>query len=146
MLEQLQFTPQLLLAIAITAPLGVLIGLAFGAWLGQKSKTAMRDELVESRTRLEHLRATEDALRQQAGQRGTARDGQARDGTAQEQQDPLGRNQGRSGRSGTQEGLLQGDDAYRRADELLNELRRRFGEQTRPEVEREYLERLLDRF
>ena len=94
----------------------------------------------------EGLRNLEDALRQQAGQRGTARDGQARDGTAQEQQDPLGRNQGRSGRSGTQEGLLQGDDAYRRADELLNELRRRFGEQTRPEVEREYLERLLDRF
>ena len=42
--------------------------------------------------------------------------------------------------------MLQGDDIYGRARELLEELRRRSAEQSRPEEELDYLRRLLDRF
>ena len=63
------------------------------------------------------------------------------------QQDPLGRDAGTQGRrAGTPENMLQGEDVYRRARELLDELRRRSGDQTRPSVELEYLKRLLERF
>ena len=59
--------------------------------------------------------------------------------------DPLGRNG--SGRDvGTGDPILQGEDVYRRARELLDEIRRRSGEGDRPELERNYLQRLLDRF
>ena len=42
--------------------------------------------------------------------------------------------------------MLNGQDVNRRAEELLNEIRRRSAEQERPEVERDYLRRLLDQF
>ena len=35
---------------------------------------------------------------------------------------------------------------YRRAEELLDEIRRRSAQQNRPEIERDYLRRLLDQF
>ena len=38
------------------------------------------------------------------------------------------------------------EDMMRRAQELFDEIRRRSGEQSRPEVELDYLKRLLDRF
>jgi Domain of unknown function (DUF4175) len=60
--------------------------------------------------------------------------------------DPLGRQLGEDGQFGTDQTLLQGEDVYRRAEELLEELRRRIGERDRPTVERDYLQRLLDRF
>ena len=60
--------------------------------------------------------------------------------------DPLGRELGNNGQFGTDQNLLQGEDVYRRAEELLNELRRRSSEQERPQIERDYLRRLLDRF
>lgn len=60
--------------------------------------------------------------------------------------DPLGREPGNAGELGTEENLLQGQDIYRRAEELLGELRRRSGEQDRSVEERDYLKRLLDRF
>ena len=59
---------------------------------------------------------------------------------------PLGRNAGSNGSIGTDEGLLQGEDVYRRARDLLDEIRRRSGDGERPDVELEYLRRLLDRF
>ncbi len=62
------------------------------------------------------------------------------------QRDPLGRQMGNTGQFGTDENLLQGEDVYRRAEELLGEIRRRSAEQDRPEVEKDYLRRLLDRF
>lgn len=61
-------------------------------------------------------------------------------------QDPLGRNPGSTGRVGSDEQLLQGEDVYRRARDLLDEIRKRSGEADRPEQERNYLRRLLDRF
>ncbi len=60
--------------------------------------------------------------------------------------DPLGRSPGASGSISTDDNLLQGEDVYRRARELLDEIRRRTGESDRPEVELEYLKRLLERF
>ena len=60
--------------------------------------------------------------------------------------DPLGREAGSRGRIGTDEELLQGEDVYRRAEELLDELRRRSADRTRPEDERRYYDRLLERF
>jgi hypothetical protein len=69
------------------------------------------------------------------------------DGDMQAQnRDPLGRNSGSNGSLGTQENLLQGEDVYRRARELLDEIRRRSSDTERPDVERDYLQRLLDRF
>ena len=60
--------------------------------------------------------------------------------------DPLGRNPGAAGSISTEESLLQGEDVYRRARELLDEIRRRTGETDRPKIELEYLKRLLERF
>ena len=78
----------------------------------------------------------------QAGQQGEAM-GQANE---MGRRDPLGRETGQNGRIGTDQQLLQGEDVYRRAEELLDEIRRRSGDQSRPEDERDYLRRLLDRF
>ncbi|MGA9250868.1 MAG: TIGR02302 family protein [Roseobacter sp.] len=60
--------------------------------------------------------------------------------------DPLGRESGNSGVQGDDSPLALNEDAYGRARELLDEIRRRSGETERPEVERDYLNRLLDRF
>jgi hypothetical protein len=62
------------------------------------------------------------------------------------QRDPLGRSTGEMGRIGSDRNMLQGDDVYRRAQELLDEIRRRSGDQTRPDTELDYLRRLLNRF
>ena len=79
---------------------------------------------------------------QQGGQQGDAMGRNNPNGT----RDPLGRDLGENGRVGTDEQLLQGEDVYRRARELLDEIRRRSGEQERPTEELEYLKRLLERF
>jgi len=60
--------------------------------------------------------------------------------------DPLGRELGNTGQAGTDENMLSDEDINRRAEELLGEIRRRSAEQERPEIERDYLRRLLDRF
>jgi uncharacterized protein (TIGR02302 family) len=94
------------------------------------------------------MRAIGEALAQNESQepgQGNAtgdQTGQAQPG----RRDPLGRKLGSTGQYGTEENLLQGEDTYRRAEELLEELRRRSAEQERPQVERDYLDRLLDRF
>ncbi|MGJ8546610.1 MAG: TIGR02302 family protein [Sulfitobacter sp.] len=60
--------------------------------------------------------------------------------------DPLGRQQGQDG--GASEGgpLAGTDDPHGQARRLLDEIRRRSAEQNRPKLERDYLDRLLDRF
>lgn len=102
----------------------------------------------------EALDALRDGLRNldrafaenQQGEPGQA-DGETATGQAQNSQDPLGRELGNGpGGFGTEQGLLQGPDVYRRAEELLNELRRRSADQERPEVEKNYLKRLLEQF
>ena len=79
---------------------------------------------------------------QQSGQQGDAIGNRQ----AARPTDPLGREAGANGQIGTDEQLLQGDDVYRRARELLDEIRRRSGDQSRPDQELDYLRRLLDRF
>ena len=93
----------------------------------------------------EGMRELGEQMAQQQGQPG--QQGEAM-GQANEmgRRDPLGRETGQNGRIGTDQQLLQGEDVYRRAEELLDEIRRRSGDQTRPEDERDYLRRLLDRF
>ena len=61
-------------------------------------------------------------------------------------QDPLGRQAGNSGSFGTDEAMADREEAFRRSRELLDELRRRSAEQDRPDLERDYLRRLLDQF
>lgn len=63
-----------------------------------------------------------------------------------EGRDPLGRRSGELGRLGMDDPLLDGGEASRRARELLGEIRRRSGERQRPQIELDYLRRLLDRF
>ncbi|WP_299622180.1 TIGR02302 family protein [uncultured Tateyamaria sp.] len=93
----------------------------------------------------EGMRALGEAMQQeqQAGQQGQ---GTSEADRRAEAQDPLGRDSGSNGSVGTEEGLLQGEDVYRRARDLLDEIRRRSGEGERPDVELDYLGRLLDRF
>ncbi|MEM7472428.1 MAG: TIGR02302 family protein [Pseudomonadota bacterium] len=81
------------------------------------------------------------AENQQQGQQGDM-PGQ----TSDRSQDPLGREPGENGQIGTDQGLLGDELAQRRSRELLDEIRRRSGDQERPEVERDYLKRLLDQF
>ncbi|MEL7214143.1 MAG: TIGR02302 family protein [Pseudomonadota bacterium] len=84
---------------------------------------------------------------QQQQQQGQGEQGDQFGQNAPSQRDPLGREQGNNGSQlGTDQGLLQDEDVYRRARDLLDEIRRRSGETERPEVERDYLRRLLDRF
>jgi len=93
------------------------------------------------------IRQFGEAMADEQRQPGADRQGRA-DGTADPnaQVDPLGREPGQSARIGSDRNMLQGEDVYRRAQDLLEEIRRRSGEQGRPEGERDYLKRLLDLF
>nr|WP_308419743.1 TIGR02302 family protein [Cribrihabitans marinus] len=92
----------------------------------------------------EGMRALGEALAQQEQQQ--PGQGMQDSDRRADSRDPLGRNQGSRGSIGTDENLLQGEDVYRRAQELLDEIRRRSGQGERPDLELEYLRRLLDRF
>jgi uncharacterized protein (TIGR02302 family) len=61
-------------------------------------------------------------------------------------QDPLGRSTAERGTAQTNEQLLQSDAQLRRSKEILEEIRRRSGERSRPQLELDYLDRLLERF
>ena len=97
---------------------------------------------------MEALREGMRALGEQMAQQQQGQPGQSSEQGDQQAQgrDPLGRDQGTNGSIGTEESLLQGEDVYRRARELLDEIRRRSGEGERPDYELDYLRRLLDRF
>jgi uncharacterized protein (TIGR02302 family) len=92
----------------------------------------------------EGMRELGEAMAEQQRQNGTqgASDGQA---TGQNR-DPLGREQGNGGALGSQDGAIPDEASRLKSRELLDEIRRRSGQQDRPQVERDYLERLLDRF
>lgn len=94
----------------------------------------------------EGMRNFGDAMAQQQ-QDGEGTQGDRRAGVdPNSQRDPLGREPGDSARIGSDRNMLQGPDVYRRAQDLLDEIRRRSGEMSRPEDERDYLRRLLDLF
>lgn len=91
----------------------------------------------------EGMRSMGEALAEQQNQTGQ---GEAFSQLGQQGSDPLGRSPGQGARGDTADSMLQGEDVYRRARELLDEIRRRSGQGERPEIERNYLQRLLDRF
>jgi uncharacterized protein (TIGR02302 family) len=93
----------------------------------------------------EGLRNMGEAMAEDQRQR-TGQQGQAQGDTGGERNDPLGRQAGTNGEMGSQQDMLQDRDVYRRALELEEELRRRSGENDRPDLERDYLKRLLERF
>ena len=66
--------------------------------------------------------------------------------TAESGRDPLGRPIGSRGSVGSNENLVPDADSAGRARALLDEIRRRSGDQFRPQLELDYLRRLLDWF
>jgi len=121
----------------------------------REAEEALRDEDLPGALdrQAEALEALRDGLRafgeamaqenRQEGQRRAGAEAREQDG---EGRDPLGRQSGESLRIGSDNNLLADKEIYRRAEELLEEIRRRSGDLTRPEGERDYLKRLLDLF
>jgi uncharacterized protein (TIGR02302 family) len=94
----------------------------------------------------EGMRQMGDDMRRAEGQ-GAGDQGQvAGDTSSEEGRDPLGRPYGSRGSIGSNERMLQDGDVGARARALLDEIRRRSGEQNRPQLELDYLRRLLDLF
>lgn len=93
----------------------------------------------------EGMRSLGEALAQEEQNRQPGQ-GTAESDRRADNRDPLGREQGGNGSSSTEGPLALGPDATDRARRLLDEIRRRSGEAERPEIERDYLNRLLDRF
>ncbi len=124
-----------------------------GAAMDRAGEALRRDELAEA---IDNQAQAMEALREGMRSLGEAmeqeqREGQPGQGTAQgdrraEARDPLGREQGGNGANSSDAPLAQGPDDQGRARRLLDEIRRRSGEAERPELERDYLNRLLDRF
>lgn len=93
----------------------------------------------------EGMRDFGDALAQENRKEGATTEGQDfAQADPNGNRDPLGREN--SARIGSDKNLLQGEDVYRHAQELLDEIRKRSGDQARPDSERNYLKRLLDLF
>jgi uncharacterized protein (TIGR02302 family) len=111
------------------------------------------DALDQQSEAIENLREGmrqmgEDLRRAQNG-RGTGEGDQgqvAGESTAETGRDPLGRPIGSRGGIGTGENMLPDGDSAGRARQLLDEIRRRSGDLGRPEIELDYLRRLLDMF
>ncbi|MEM7598043.1 MAG: TIGR02302 family protein [Pseudomonadota bacterium] len=113
-----------------------------------------QDDLAEAIDRqAEAMEALRDGMRelgeamaenQQNQQNGQ---GQARGQfSGEESQDPLGRDRNGRAQVGDENGSIPDGDVYRRALELVDEIRRKSGDADRSELERNYFERLLDRF
>jgi hypothetical protein len=90
---------------------------------------------------LDHLREGADALSAEMRERG--RQGN-QEGEGQSGRDPLGRATGSGSGDGETTVPTQSDPV--RAREIFDEIRRRAQDPNRPEAEREYLRRLMDRF
>ncbi len=110
-----------------------------------------QDDLAEAIDRqAEAMEALRDGMRAlgeamaESNQRNQGQQGDNAQMAGRQKSDPLGRNLG--GSPGVEQDMLQGEDVYRRARDLLDDIRRRAGENARPERERSYLRRLLDRF
>jgi len=87
----------------------------------------------------------EDMRNAQAAQEGDQ--GQvAGESNSENGRDPLGRPLGSRGSIGSNDRLLPDGDIAARTRALLDEIRRRAGEQGRPQIELDYLRRLLDLF
>ena len=114
------------------------------------AESALRDDnLAEAIDRQsEAMAALREGMRSlgEAMAQGQQGQGTEAGGMQANNRDPLGRTSDTDGSISTDDKLLQGEDVYRRARDLLNEIRRRTGETDRPQIELEYLKRLLERF
>jgi uncharacterized protein (TIGR02302 family) len=111
----------------------------------------------DARGALERQAEALDAMREglrhfRDAQTADQRDRAATDGQGQAQQadgqgrDPLGRERGNSRDGGDIGSMVPGEDPRQRARDLLDEIRRRSAERDRSEDERDYLNRLIERF
>lgn len=122
----------------------------------EEAERALRDGDLPGAldSQAEAMEALREGMREfgQALAEESRREGDTRMGDAEGMEDPngandpLGRPLGESGRIGSDRNLMQEQDIRRRAEELLDEIRRRSGDLARPEGERDYLKRLLDLF
>jgi len=121
----------------------------------QEAERALRDRDLSGA--LDRQAEAMDAMRQGMRALGEAQaeaDRQQQDGSGEPfaqrdpngQRDPLGRETGNAGRIGSDRNLLTEQEVQRRAQDLLDEIRRRAGEQQRADSERDYLKRLLELF
>ena len=95
----------------------------------------------------EGMRQFDEAMANQQAEQQGEQGSNPGEGRRSSQRDPLGRSpDGQNGATATDSPLEDGEDVYRRAQELMEELRRRSGEGDRPDLERDYLKRLLDQF
>jgi uncharacterized protein (TIGR02302 family) len=112
-----------------------------------------RDDLAEAiDSQSQAMEALRDGL-QSLGEALAEQQGEQQPGQGQQQAnrqaqstDPLGRDQNGTGVDPNAEGNVSDADVYRRARDLLAEIRRRSSEGERPEAELDYLKRLLERF
>ncbi len=107
---------------------------------------ALDDQAAAIEALREGMQNLGDAMARARQQQSPGQQGQAQGRESANSRDPLGRDATGRGKVGTGEEMLQGEDVYRRAGELLDEIRRRSGEQERPDAELEYLKRLLDQY
>ncbi|WP_051431726.1 TIGR02302 family protein [Rhodovibrio salinarum] len=96
------------------------------------------------------MQAMQQAMQQQQGNQpgqGTAPAMGQRGLAPGQQQDPLGRNREDGGRASSNEDVqIPEETQLQRSREILDELRQRSGDRSRPEFERNYIDRLLNRF
>ena len=94
----------------------------------------------------EGMRQFNEAMRQDRRERAGGEGGE--EGQAQGgERDPLGRNRSGDATTGGDLGTnLPGADPRERARDLMDEIRRRSAERERPQAERDYLDRLIERF
>ena len=111
---------------------------------GQDYAQALDDQSRAMEALRDGMRALGEEMARQEGQ--SSGEGSQFGSARNANRDPLGRRPGFGGRLGTEKNLLQGEDVYRRAGEILDEIRRRSGEGARPAEELDYLRRLLERF
>ncbi|NOX39325.1 MAG: TIGR02302 family protein [Alphaproteobacteria bacterium] len=125
----------------------------------ERSMDAARDNLQSGDTRqaldnqaqaLEALREGIDNLGRQLARNQNPNQGSSGDQAGGQnpnaKQDPLGRRAGTLGGIGLDNNVLPGQNRFMRSRELMQEIRRRTGDKSRPRLELDYLKRLLDRF
>jgi len=113
--------------------------------MGESRRALDGEQFGEARTAqdeaIKALRRAGEALARQAAE--NRREGQENRATGN--YDPLGRGAGGVGDENAEADMDRQDNATK-SREILEELRRRAGEQDREQIERDYLERLLNRF
>ncbi|MFM1814852.1 MAG: hypothetical protein RLZ98_1547 [Pseudomonadota bacterium] len=117
----------------------------------ENAERALRDGDLETATReqgraLEQLRQGAQQMARQMLRRAPSRFGMGPGRGADTPRDPLGRPQRSEGPDLGSSVRIPDEIDTQRAREILEELRRRAGEQNRPMLELDYIERLLERF